>query len=58
MPADNHQGLSSLQYKDCCGGNYYRIGEVNLPQRMSEILDLAPNNVEIITWVSHLPPRV
>ncbi|KAJ5232975.1 hypothetical protein N7468_005931 [Penicillium chermesinum] len=43
-------GLSALQFKDCCGGNYYRIGEANLPQRMSQILDIAPDLVEVITW--------
>jgi glucan endo-1,3-alpha-glucosidase len=50
--------LSSLQYKHLDSGtNYYRVGEVNLPQRMTEILDLgktsgtvAPDFVEVITW--------
>ena len=45
-------GLSSLQYKDCCGGEYYRIGESNLPERMAQILDLQPDYAEVITWVS------
>ncbi|KAJ6172623.1 hypothetical protein N7470_001690 [Penicillium chermesinum] len=49
-------GLSALQFKDCCGGNYYRIGEANLPQRMSQILDIAPDLVEVITWVNLPPP--
>lgn len=44
--------LSSLQYKACCGGNYYRIGEVNLPQRMTQLLTLNPDFVEVLTWVS------
>ena len=44
-------GLSSLQYKDCCGGDYYRIGESNLPERMTQILDLQPDYAEVITWV-------
>ncbi|KAI1325243.1 glycoside hydrolase family 71 protein [Xylariaceae sp. FL0255] len=43
-------GLSSLQFKDCCGGYYYRIGESNLPQRMTEILQLRPDFTEVITW--------
>ncbi|KAB5511388.1 glycoside hydrolase [Coniochaeta sp. 2T2.1] len=42
--------LSSLQFKDSCGGNYYRVGESNLPQRMTQLLDLAPDFVEILTW--------
>lgn len=44
--------LSSLQYKHWSGNNWYRPGEVNLPQRMTEILALgdAPEFVEILTW--------
>ncbi|KAF4459386.1 glucan endo- -alpha-glucosidase agn1 [Fusarium albosuccineum] len=42
--------LSSLQYKKCCGGHYYRIGEVNLPQRMTQLLSLQPDFVEVLTW--------
>ena len=53
--------LSSLQYKRWpdASQHYYRIGEVNLPQRMTEILSLgkptnpgtvAPDFVEVITW--------
>ncbi|KAI0123459.1 glycoside hydrolase [Xylariales sp. AK1849] len=45
-------GLSSLQYKHWSGNHYYRVGEVNLPQRMEEILALEtqPAFVEIMTW--------
>lgn len=45
--------LSTFQYKDLSSfGNYYRMGDVVLPQRMEEILTLntAPDAVEIITW--------
>ncbi|KAB5575260.1 glycoside hydrolase [Coniochaeta sp. 2T2.1] len=42
--------ISTFQFKDCCGGDYYRIGESNLPQRMTELLSLAPDFAEIITW--------
>ncbi|MCJ1440658.1 MAG: hypothetical protein MMC23_001144 [Stictis urceolatum] len=46
--------LSSLQYKHLPDQNthYYRVGEVNLPQRMTEILALspAPDFVEVVTW--------
>ncbi|CAG5137544.1 uncharacterized protein ALTATR162_LOCUS142 [Alternaria atra] len=42
--------LSSLQYKDCCGANYYRIGEANLPEKMMQLLNLNPDFVEILTW--------
>ena len=46
-------GLSSLQFKDIDGlGFYFRIGDINLPQRMEEILAMSPSPdyVEIITW--------
>lgn len=50
-------GLSSLQFKALPNAHYYRAGEVNLPQRMTEILALgktagtsAPDFVETITW--------
>lgn len=43
--------MSPLQYKHCCGGNYYRVGEGNMPERMTQILDLKPDRVEFITWV-------
>jgi glucan endo-1,3-alpha-glucosidase len=44
--------LSSLQYKHWSGNHWYRPGEVNLPQRMTEILalDTLPDFVEILTW--------
>lgn len=44
--------LSSLQYKDSYGGNYYRAGDLNLPTRMQNILTMSPQPdfVEIITW--------
>lgn len=44
--------LSSLQYKHWSGYHWYRPGEVNLPQRMTEILalDTLPEFVEIQTW--------
>ncbi|KAI1336726.1 glycoside hydrolase [Xylariaceae sp. FL0016] len=45
-------GLSSLQFKRWSGFHYYRTGEVNLPQRMTEILALEsrPAFVEVQTW--------
>ncbi|KAJ5570229.1 uncharacterized protein N7459_009659 [Penicillium hispanicum] len=43
-------GLSTLQYKDTSDGSWYRIGEANFPQRMTEILDLKPDFTEVITW--------
>ncbi|KAG9250283.1 glycoside hydrolase [Emericellopsis atlantica] len=42
--------LSPLQFKACCGSQNYRIGEVNLPQRMAQLLTLSPDFVEFITW--------
>ncbi|KAK8047157.1 hypothetical protein PG996_015221 [Apiospora saccharicola] len=44
--------LSTLQYKHWSGSHWYRPGEVNMPQRMTEILDLGDRTdyVEIITW--------
>jgi glucan endo-1,3-alpha-glucosidase len=47
--------LSSLQYKHLPNEqatHYYRPGEANLPQRMTEILALAPSPdfVEVVTW--------
>ncbi|KAM0513208.1 hypothetical protein ACHAPE_008056 [Trichoderma viride] len=43
--------LSSFQFKyQGSGQDWYRIGEVNLPQRFQQILDLQPDLVEIITW--------
>ncbi|OTB02641.1 glycoside hydrolase family 71 protein [Hypoxylon sp. CI-4A] len=43
-------GLSSLQYKHCCGGSWYRAGETNLPERMEQILSVAPEFAEVMTW--------
>lgn len=44
--------MSPLQYKHCCGGHYFRIGESNLPERITQVLDIGPEFVEFITWVS------
>ncbi|KAI1395445.1 glycoside hydrolase family 71 protein [Hypoxylon fuscum] len=43
-------GLSSLQYKHCCGDSWYRAGETNMPERMEQILSLSPEFTEVITW--------
>ncbi|KAI2618955.1 glycoside hydrolase family 71 protein [Hypomontagnella submonticulosa] len=43
-------GLSSLQYKHCCGDSWYRGGETNLPERMAQILNVKPEFTEVITW--------
>ncbi|KAI5925059.1 glycoside hydrolase family 71 protein [Camillea tinctor] len=43
-------GLSSLQYKHCCGDSWYRTGETNLPERMTQILAVQPEFTEVITW--------
>lgn len=32
------------------GQDWYRIGEVNLPERMGQVLQLQPDFVEVITW--------
>ncbi|KAL7821817.1 glycoside hydrolase family 71 protein [Trichoderma gracile] len=43
--------LSSFQFKYLGPGqDWYRIGEVNLPQRFEQILALKPDLVELITW--------
>ena len=43
--------LSSLQFKHIDGGqNWYRRGELNLPTRIEQVLELQPDFVEIITW--------
>ncbi|KND88090.1 Glucan endo-1,3-alpha-glucosidase agn1 [Tolypocladium ophioglossoides CBS 100239] len=42
--------LSSFQFKYMSDGKWYRIGEVNLPQRMEQILALQPDFVEFLTW--------
>ncbi|KAI8624002.1 glycoside hydrolase family 71 protein [Xylariaceae sp. FL1651] len=43
-------GLSTLQYKHCCGDSWYRSGETNLAERMNQILELSPEFTEVITW--------
>lgn len=43
--------VSSLQFKYLGSGqDWYRIGEVNLPERMGQVLQLQPDFVEVITW--------
>ncbi|KND86300.1 Mutanase [Tolypocladium ophioglossoides CBS 100239] len=42
--------MSSLQFKACCGGHYYRVDEINLPQRMELLLKMQPDFVEVLTW--------
>lgn len=32
------------------GEDWYRIGEVNMPQRFEQVLALQPDLVELITW--------
>ncbi|KAB2575988.1 Glucan endo-alpha-glucosidase Agn1 [Lasiodiplodia theobromae] len=45
-------GLSPLQYKDAYNTNLYRPGELNLPERMKNILKMnpAPEYAQVITW--------
>ncbi|KAJ7598954.1 glycoside hydrolase [Mycena floridula] len=45
-------GVSSLQYKDAYGGNWYRPGELTLVNRMHNLLTMSPtpDYVNIITW--------
>jgi hypothetical protein len=45
-------GLSALQYKNAYGGNWYRLGDLNLPRRMANILAMnpQPDFVEVQTW--------
>ncbi|KAI0854999.1 glycoside hydrolase family 71 protein [Xylaria cubensis] len=43
-------GLSTLQYKHCCGDSWYRNGETTLLERMNQILKLSPEFTEVITW--------
>ncbi|KAI1819253.1 glycoside hydrolase family 71 protein [Xylaria intraflava] len=43
-------GLSTLQYKHCCGDSWYREGETTLVERMNQILQLSPEFTEVITW--------
>ncbi|KAK8157800.1 glycoside hydrolase [Phyllosticta citrichinensis] len=43
--------LSTLQFKHITGsGNWYRRGELNLAQRMAQVLAQQPDFVEVITW--------
>lgn len=43
--------MSPLQFKYMGSGqDWYRVGEVNLPERMSQALQLQPDFVEVITW--------
>lgn len=44
--------ISTLQYKHWNKQHWYRPGEVNMPQRMAEILDMGDraDYVEILTW--------
>ncbi|KAF1989077.1 glycoside hydrolase family 71 protein [Aulographum hederae CBS 113979] len=42
--------LSTLQYKNAYGGNWYRNGETNFPVRMKDILNMKPAFTEVITW--------
>lgn len=51
LTMDGYLGLSSIQYKHCCGDSWYRAGETNLPERMGQILSLSPEFTEVITWV-------
>ncbi|KAL7946861.1 glycoside hydrolase [Trichoderma barbatum] len=45
-------GVSPLQYKDSYGTNIYRVGDLNLPTRMANILNMnpAPDFVQFQTW--------
>ena len=52
--ADPGKAISPLQYKHLDSNHYYRIGEGNLPERMTQILALGPELVEFITWVMTL----
>ncbi|KAL6862892.1 hypothetical protein ACO1O0_003131 [Amphichorda felina] len=47
---DFMMSISPLQYKHLDSNHYYRIGEGNLPERMTQILALGPELVEFITW--------
>ncbi|KAL6837268.1 glycoside hydrolase family 71 protein [Trichoderma camerunense] len=43
--------VSSFQFKYLGSGqDWYRIGEVNLPQRFEQVLALKPDLAELITW--------
>lgn len=45
-------GLSALQYKDAYSTNLYRAGELNMPERMKNVLEMTPKPeyAEFITW--------
>ncbi|BCS30705.1 glycoside hydrolase family 71 protein [Aspergillus puulaauensis] len=47
---DYMMGISPLQYKNLQGSTWYRVGEVNLPRRMTQILEIKPDFAEFITW--------
>ncbi|KAL3455761.1 glycosyl hydrolase family 71-domain-containing protein [Aspergillus heterothallicus] len=42
--------LSIFQFKWFGNDRWYRIGEINLAQRMQQILSLQPDFVEMLTW--------
>ena len=43
--------VSSFQFKYLGSGqDYYRIGEINMPERFQQVLQLQPDLVELITW--------
>ncbi|KAL4866187.1 glycosyl hydrolase family 71-domain-containing protein [Aspergillus spectabilis] len=42
--------LSIFQFKWFGNDRWYRIGEINLAQRMQQILSLQPHFVEMLTW--------
>ena len=43
--------MSTFQFKYLGSGqDYIRIGEVNLPQRIEQVLSLQPDFVEVLTW--------
>ncbi|PNY26291.1 Glucan endo-1,3-alpha-glucosidase [Tolypocladium capitatum] len=46
MPLSSNQ----FKYQLASGSAWYRIGEVNMPQRMEQILTLQPDLVEVLTW--------
>ncbi|KAJ5535545.1 hypothetical protein N7527_001799 [Penicillium freii] len=47
---DYMMGISPVQHKDLIGDTWYRLGEVNLPERMEQILAIKPDFAEFITW--------
>ncbi|KAL2845295.1 glycoside hydrolase [Aspergillus pseudoustus] len=46
----DHLALSIFQFKWFGNDRWYRIGEINLAQRMEQILRLRPHFVEMLTW--------